>query len=657
VSASNGNLTMRDRAVELARQGFPVFPLRAGTKDKPVVPSGHPQPPKGRYFDIIPSADESRVWNMWTNAAGGPLDYNIGICTNDLLVPDLDVKDGKDGVKAFPPIAKELGLSEITLTTITPSGGQHRFYKLPNGGKARNTVGELGEGVDTRGWHGYVVAPGSVVPEGEYRWMVPPGEIEMATATEAALDRVRFTGESAKAREAVDGLELDSPAAIERATKWLINDAPEATEGFGGDNMTFQIACVVRDFGIEEQTCLELMVEHWNDTKAHPPWPIDQLEQKVANAYSYAQNPIGAKSAEADFGPVELEEPVKGDKATEGDSDPAASRKPRLFWRREEDARARWETGAVSPLIANYLGKGEMSVLYGDSNTGKTFVVLDWAYHIAMRRSWNGNKVNGGLVVYVAAEASESINARLEALYRRYKPEGKLPLAVVPCPVDLSSPKADLKPLLALLEEISKAYGMRIAFVVLDTLARVIGDGDESSAKDMGLLVQSVDRIRVITGAHTNLVHHSGKNTAKGARGSSALRAATDTEIEIEGNKIYVRKQRNGEQAEAVGFRLVPVALGKSRDGEAVTSCTIEVGAAVDFEPQETHEEQGDGLETLKRVIRMLELTQFTTEDMQAAWQCASSTARRKARQLVYSGDLEIVAKGPRGTSAVYRFK
>jgi AAA domain len=280
--------------------------------------------------------------------------------------------------------------------------------------------------------------------------------------------------------------------------------------------------------------------------------------------------------------------------------------------------------------------------MYGDSNTGKTFVALDFAYHVATASAWNGNKVYGGLVVYVAAEAGESINVRLEALHRRYQPGLEPPIATVPCLVDLSSPRADLGPLLRLLEEISTVYGVPISFIILDTLARVIGPGDENSAKDMGLLVRSVDRIRFDTGAHVELVHHSGKNKANGARGSSALRAATDTEIEIEGNCIFVRKQRNGEQAKSLPFRLVPVSLGKNAEGESVTSCTVEIGATVDFEPHVTNEQQ-EWIDQLMVITTMLP-DGFTRKDMQLAWpDVTERTAQRRAEALVSANILSVV--------------
>jgi hypothetical protein len=48
-------------------------------------------------------------------------------------------------------------------------------------------------------------------------------------------------------------------------------------------------------------------------------------------------------------------------------------------------------TDSIEPLILGLLDRSAMSVWYGDSNTGKTFVVLDAAWHIAAGRAWGGN--------------------------------------------------------------------------------------------------------------------------------------------------------------------------------------------------------------------------------------------------------------------------
>lgn len=58
------------------------------------------------------------------------------------------------------------------------------------------------------------------------------------------------------------------------------------------------------------------------------------------------------------------------------------------------------------------------------------------------------------------------------------------------------------------------------------------------------------------------IVHHAGKNTGLGARGSSALQAAVDSEFEVEKGMLRVTKQREYETGEKVYFELVDVLLG-----------------------------------------------------------------------------------------------
>lgn len=100
-----------------------------------------------------------------------------------------------------------------------------------------------------------------------------------------------------------DCCNLDSEPNVKRAIAYLESAEP-AVEGAGGDHWTFKTACRVRDLGISQDKCLELMEDHWND-KCQPPWGHDELTAKVANAYRYAEKPIGADTPEAVFGEVE----------------------------------------------------------------------------------------------------------------------------------------------------------------------------------------------------------------------------------------------------------------------------------------------------------------------------------------------------------------
>ena len=115
---------------------------------------------------------------------------------------------------------------------------------------------------------------------------------------------------------------------------------------------------------------------------------------------------------------------------------------------------------------------------------------------------------------------------------------------------------------------------------MIDTLARASGDADENSTKDMNRIVRNLDRLRDLTYAHVMLVHHTGKDTSKGARGSSVLRGAVDTEIELTkaGDVIVAEtvKQRDMPSGEKFVFKIVPVVVGQDEDGDDVTSIVIE---------------------------------------------------------------------------------
>ena len=234
-----------------------------------------------------------------------------------------------------------------------------------------------------------------------------------------------------------------------------------------------------------------------------------------------------------------------------------------------------------NPLVDGLLDEGAMSVFYGESNSGKTFVALDMALAVASGTQWNGKETKRGLVVYVAAEGGKRIMRRLAALKKRYHAEhgedAPPPLlALVRFPIDLRSNDANLKELLALIRAAEAETGEKCVWIIVDTLSRALAGGDENSPIDMGRIVVAADRIRAETGAHFSYVHHCGKDAARGARGHSLLRAATDTEIEVTVGALKVTKQRDMEGGEAYGFTLTDIYIGDDPAGQPVRSAVVD---------------------------------------------------------------------------------
>jgi hypothetical protein len=257
----------------------------------------------------------------------------------------------------------------------------------------------------------------------------------------------------------------------------------------------------------------------------------------------------------------------------------ASCRKMEIEWF-DEAARLALEE-PNDPLIEGLLDEGSLSVFYGDSNSGKTFVALDIAFAVATGSHWNSRRVRRGLVIYVAAEGGRRIRRRLAALRKRYIDKAgracEQPcFALIRYPIDLRSSEANLNELLTLIRAAERHAGEQCRWVIVDTLSRAMAGGDENSPVDMGRTVASADRVRAETLAHFTYVHHTGKDAARGARGHSLLRAATDTEIEVTPNEIKVTKQRDMEGGLSVGFDLVDLEIGIDHHGAAIRSAVVE---------------------------------------------------------------------------------
>lgn len=230
-------------------------------------------------------------------------------------------------------------------------------------------------------------------------------------------------------------------------------------------------------------------------------------------------------------------------------------------------------------LVDGLLPRSAMTVLYGESGTGKTFTVVDIACHVAAGRPWRGMDVDQGVVVYVAAEAPASVEKRVWAWKKRHGVE-RLPVLVVRSNINLLD--GDTDALLALLTDVRERHG-KIALVVVDTLACSM-IGNENAPEDMGAFTAACKRIKERARTHVLVVHHSGKDASRGARGHSSLRAAADVELEVSGSdgtgSIRVAKERDEAAGKVYGFRLDLVELGHNAKGRMVTTCV-----AVEAEP------------------------------------------------------------------------
>ena len=231
----------------------------------------------------------------------------------------------------------------------------------------------------------------------------------------------------------------------------------------------------------------------------------------------------------------------------------------------------------VDELVEGLLTVGGSSIIYGDSNSGKTFVAVALAFAVSRGEAFFGRRTEGGLVVYLAAESPSSVVIRVGAL-QRFHGVTAPDLVIVRSPIDLFSTDADADEIVTLVRQIERGTGRKARLIVGDTLARMSAGANENAGQDMGAVVGRVDRIRQETGAHFLLVHHSGKAQAAGARGWSGLRAAVDSEVEVtdslQGRCAEITKQRDlSTKGDRIGFRLEVIELGSTKWGKPATTC------------------------------------------------------------------------------------
>lgn len=226
-------------------------------------------------------------------------------------------------------------------------------------------------------------------------------------------------------------------------------------------------------------------------------------------------------------------------------------------------------------LLKNLLGARDLGLIYGPPSCGKTFFTIDLVGGIAAGLGWRDRRTQRTLGIYIAAEAGRSILRRFIAWRDRNLSDTReqpVPLVIVPRSVNLQH-AGEVDELIAQLREIAAEASLPIGVVVFDTLSRCMPGGDENAAADMTRVVAAVDKLREELQTAVLLIHHSGKDTAKGARGHSALVAAADTVVAVADRVATFEKVRDGVANLSFVFDLDVVEIGKDEDGEPITTC------------------------------------------------------------------------------------
>jgi hypothetical protein len=225
-----------------------------------------------------------------------------------------------------------------------------------------------------------------------------------------------------------------------------------------------------------------------------------------------------------------------------------------------------WRIKGVQPLGA------ELCMLYGDSGSGKSFLIDDMAAHIHLGRPWNGRAVTQGRVIKLCAEGAHDHHYRLHAQAAAFG----VSIGELPAVIDNAPDLFDHKQALDVAQQIKAAGGCDV--LIIDVLSATFS-GDENGS-DMGKYIRHVKLMQRSLGCTVWMVHHSGHANKDRARGWSGTRAAVDVELAVaregELRSVQVSKSKASSDGAKFGFKLVPVVLGRDRDGDEYGSCRVE---------------------------------------------------------------------------------
>ena len=262
-------------------------------------------------------------------------------------------------------------------------------------------------------------------------------------------------------------------------------------------------------------------------------------------------------------------------------------------------------------LVGDYIVENSFVCLYAPPASFKSFLVMDWALSVAHGADWAGRPTRKAPVVYLAMEGQTGLINRALAWHndRKLEAKGVQFAAVTTSLMMADNGQADTQ---ALIEAIENGMKDKPAMVIIDTLSRVM-DGDENTQTSMSAFVRHCQQIQEAFECAVVVVHHTGK-AGNGARGSSVLQGAVDTELEIKREaggqgvvKLLVTKQKDIEEAEPMHLKAREVTYVSHGLAPERTSLVLDVIDAPDGNDKGSGRKrsklQNTAIEVLERLL------------------------------------------------------
>ncbi len=575
-----------DYALRYARAGFKVLPLyhivdgACSCGDVECrSPGKHPLVVKqaNMFGGVHSASDDAAVLRQVFTAHP---QANIGLAIPDgMIAVDVDPRNGGDDT--IDLVQDKYGRLPDTAMQLTGGGGQHYLYRIPAG---VTVAGKLGAGVDVKAAGGYIVAePSEHLSGTSYCWEASSDPLDGAAVVDApAWLMNRLAANEAGAARVDGGLRYGvDERVVEELRSALAHLNATRREMADDRDMWVRVGMACKSIGdagyqIWEEWSIASSkfdaADQWNKWQSFRPSAISYRTIFMLAQGEGWRNPLANKSVSGDANSAET-------RVNTGD-EPGQ----RLAGFRFDDvAELVTDIKPIQWLIRDYVEQDSLVLVYGPPGSAKSFATVDFAACVATGQDWQGHAVKTGPVFYLAGEGHNGLARRFRAweVARGVKiPTGMLWKSAGAAQILQSE---SIEGVAEAIWTISGEGKNPPALIVLDTLARNFGPGDENSTADMSNFIAAVDKYLIQPWrCAVVIVHHSGHGQDR-ARGSSALKAAVDAEHEVtrdEAGNVQLRttKMKDAEIPAEKLLRLKGVDLPDvfDEDGVIASSAVLE---------------------------------------------------------------------------------
>ena len=246
-------------------------------------------------------------------------------------------------------------------------------------------------------------------------------------------------------------------------------------------------------------------------------------------------------------------------------------------------------------LVDGVVTRGEVFLIVGPSQSGKSFAAIDLAFAVCRGEPWFGRDVIRGGVIYQAGESGRGVRRKRIPAYALHHSlsyeDDPLPFMLLTGPLDLYASDDPTDRFIAECRHWAATFDCPLEVVFIDTFAAATPGADENNAKDVTPILARAQRIARSLECAVCLVHHMNAGGTK-PRGHTSIFANVDSVLAVEkvldktGAKkldadrrpmrsITLTKAKDDEDGLAWRFVLALVQVSKKPNGDPINSCVV----------------------------------------------------------------------------------